>query len=120
MFTGLLSDVNQKNLEAGMNKETKEALEGSIKKWKEIVASTDAKDKGVANCPLCGLFARHDCTGCPVGDVSGTCGGSPYGEWISHHDNAHRLFSGSRHRALNCERCLQIAKEELAFLEGLR
>ena len=35
--------------------ETKEALEGAIKKWELIYANAGA-DEGVDNCPLCELF----------------------------------------------------------------
>ena len=101
-----------------MNAETLKALQGSIKKWQRIVASTEAEDKGVENCPLCGMFWSRGCGGCPVREATGltACRGSPYSEWstymISHPALAH-------HRIPGCKECLQLARAEIAFLVGL-
>lgn len=56
--------------------ETKEALEGAIKKWEKIYAGVGV-DEGVDNCPLCELFDDDDCTGCPVDYVTINAGESP-------------------------------------------
>lgn len=54
-----------------MDARTLEALKGSIQKWENIVAGTDA-DRGAENCALCAMFADNmddeggECEGCPV------------------------------------------------------
>jgi len=48
-----------------MNKETLEALKGSIEKWKKI-ATGKGVDEGWKNCPLCRLFIIDGCRNCPV------------------------------------------------------
>jgi len=53
-----------------MNKRTRTALEGSIKKWENIVALKGG-DNGVVNCPLCQEFYAgpedgESCDACPI------------------------------------------------------
>jgi hypothetical protein len=84
-----------------MTPETRTALEGSIEKWRGIVAGT-TKELGTKNCPLCQLFNQHaviwaelhpdedlqllnsgqprSCKGCPVEAVTALdgCEGTPY------------------------------------------
>lgn len=71
-----------------MDRRTRIALNGSIKKWERIVALEDG-DKGSSNCPLCAEFfsPRVDeeeyCERCPVRKKTGMsmCDGSPYAKW---------------------------------------
>jgi len=65
-----------------VNKETLEALKGSIEKWERIVYD-GARDRGAANCPLCKLFSSW-CDGCPVAEKTGlsSCEGTPYGAFV--------------------------------------
>lgn len=68
-----------------MDDETREALEGSIRKWEAIVAGTGT-DKGGRNCPLCQMFNRDNkthCVGCPVREHTGlaACRNTPYEPW---------------------------------------
>jgi hypothetical protein len=120
-----------------MDDKTREALEGSIKKWEAIVART-GKDRGAYNCPLCELFyncespheegvlPEHDmCWGCPVSTRTGqrACGHTPYPEWS---DEAARVYD-SDFRTLRMggwsattDKLLDLAKQELEFLKSLR
>ena len=105
-----------------MNKKTLKALNGSIKKWEEIVKSTDAEDNGTANCPLCITFS--DCNDCPVGNLtrsnySSGCQTTPYENWESHQQDVHEGTYPPLTRIKGCRKCLQIAKAELNFLRGL-
>lgn len=67
-----------------MDKETLEALRGSIQKWENIVAGTGVDD-GMDNCPLCQMFFDEDeiCTGCPVAieSTAPLCFNTPYSSW---------------------------------------
>lgn len=65
-----------------MDKETRQALEKSIGKWRRIVDETGF-DSGTENCALCKKFYLCGCDGCPVAEKTGRsdCDGSPYGEW---------------------------------------
>ena len=67
-----------------MEKETLEALKGSIWKWEKIVEGT-GRDEGVTNCPLCTIFYfnKEHCKDCPVYIKTGLsgCDGTPYEEW---------------------------------------
>lgn len=110
-----------------MDKQTKDALEGSILKWKRIVRSTKAEDDGTANCPLCELFYNpylidERCKGCPVNNSEHNvchkeCSGTPYDKWVDHLYHKH---GGQLNRQPYCKECLRLAKEELKFLESLR
>lgn len=68
-----------------MEKQTLEALQGSIRKWDRIM-SGESKDRGVLNCPLCMSFHKRDinwdltCDGCPVQEFTGWpgCVDTPY------------------------------------------
>src|SRR4051812_10552999 len=62
-----------------MDAETLEALKGSIRKWEAIVDGTGI-DEGWINCPLCRLFLKTGCAGCPVMEKTGieTCLATPY------------------------------------------
>lgn len=104
--------------------EIAEALEGSIRKWERIVASTEGEDDAGENCPLCML--QEDCEGCPVqidvGEANEDgegCDATPYYDWMEHHNLRHYI-GYPRHRQEGCDECLRLARAELAFLEGLR
>lgn len=64
-----------------MDRKTYDALVKSVAKWRKNVnvrhpfnAKTDAED-----CPLCQLFSRNRCNGCPVDNASGkACGNTPF------------------------------------------
>ena len=51
-----------------MNKHTLTALKASIKHWEENVAAENPKDSNAhgSSCPLCLVFNKETCTGCPV------------------------------------------------------
>ena len=102
-----------------MNTITLQALQGSIEKWQQIVASTKAEDQGGRNCPLCDMFWVGCCRGCPVSEATGMslCVGSPYAKWTTHMHSHSRSPSYHRHRG--CKECLRLAEAELAFLVGL-
>ena len=104
-----------------MNKQTLQALQGSIKKWQRIVVSTEAEDRGTVNCPLCDMFWYRGCGGCPVRAATGwsLCGGSPYTEWVAHMTGDHSHPGLPKHRHPDCKECLQLARAELDFLVGL-
>ena len=69
------------NINMKVSKETMKALNGSIKKWRDIV-SGKGTDEGGDNCPLCQMFPF--CEGCPVMDKTGEegCEKTPYCAWI--------------------------------------
>lgn len=97
-------------------RQTAEALEGSIEKWRKIVAGED-KDDGPDNCPLCHLFIDKDCWGCPVSQISEQprCSGTPHKNWCDHSDRKHDGVGQNL-----CSICTRLARKELKFLEGLR
>lgn len=99
-----------------MDKDTLEALKGSIKKWEGIVEGT-TRDEGTANCPLCQKFNTNEmkltekCRGCPVMIETRQigCAGTPYIEY----EDAVDEFGEDSVEAEG------IAKEELCFLQSL-
>lgn len=107
-----------------MDKETLQALKGSIKKWERIVKTTTAKDDGIHNCPLCKLFhstmsknyLSESCLACPIYNKTNVffCNETPYQEWTSHHNKTE-----DNHRYAGCKECLTLAKSELKFLKSL-
>lgn len=105
-----------------MDKDILIALEGSIKKWKEIVAGK-GKDLGSDNCPLCQLFDSY----CKIRDLNQKCiiyqktgdmdcDNTPYRKWARHHEGNHN-FNGPN--KIECSTCKQLAREELKFLKSL-
>ena len=101
-----------------MNAATLKALNGSITKWRKIVAGT-GEDRGGANCPLCKLFnspsSPKGCDGCPVREKTGSawCRGSPYQAWLATNAGKSEGTAITKH-----ERAL--AQKELDFLISLR
>ena len=98
-----------------MDKTTRKALEGSIRKWERIVAGTGI-DKGYDNCPLCHLFFKPPsdiplCNGCPVSEKTGwsSCGGTPYS-----------AYTNAALRDLESPEAKAAAQAELDFLRSLR
>lgn len=112
-----------------MDEKTREALEGSIRKWEAIVTGTDG-DKGRTNCPLCAMFftvpsaSSFLCGGCPVREKTRqtSCSGSPYTEWANHDCNYDEdAIDGEGVRVHDrCPECLRLATAELDFLKSLR
>lgn len=118
-----------------MNKKTKKALKGSIKKWQKIYNFLKYKrryterthnkllhlESGINNCPLCELFYKIDdvtdsfgCHLCPVKNRTGYnhCKDSPYYEF------RHRWY-GLRYGS-SLSNLKKYAKKELDFLKTLR
>ena len=62
-----------------MDAATLAALRGSIAKWRAIADGTGT-DQGPKNCPLCQVFLKNDCEGCPVSARTGAtgCSDTPY------------------------------------------
>lgn len=104
-----------------MDKQTLEALHGSIKKWEDIVAGK-AKDELNSNCLLCQLFRkdRYDCNECPV-DIKSErkkCQNTPLMDWELHYDYCHRKYTG-KYAHVVCPECKKLAQDELNFLRSL-
>jgi hypothetical protein len=96
-----------------MPTETRKALRSSISKWRRWAAGKMRRDEapGVSSCPLCGLFIKRLCIGCPVRERTGlpACEGTPYcvaaAQWAR----------SSRH----CPEFKSAAAKEVEFLESL-
>ena len=105
-----------------MTRKTLTALKGSILKWDRIVRSTEARDGGTSNCPLCKLFFNGgSCLKCPVYErthISG-CDCTPYEKWDLHIENDHDSVGYPRCRVQGCPECLRIACLERDFLKSL-
>lgn len=105
-----------------MPQATRDALLGSIEKWRAIVAGTDA-DYGSGNCPLCDMFIDRRCDGCPVDAAVGRagCSGTPYEAFVKAESAAGRSSKplGPPGGDPLVEAARDRAREELAFLEGL-
>lgn len=91
------------------DKETIEALIGSIKKWEDIILGKGA-DEGSANCPLCKKFILSSCDGCPVKEKTGRngCSASPWTNWFN------SRFENTSQRKVNSEN-IHLAYAELDF-----
>jgi hypothetical protein len=99
-----------------MDKRTLTALQGSIEKWKRVLAEEIVGD-GYEDCPLCALFhplsvdiglsSPDACNGCPVKEKTGKslCTGSPYEGYAEALDNE--------------EDTGEMAEAELDFLRSL-
>ena len=104
-----------------MHKYIRHAIEGSVKKWENILAGTGL-DKGVENCPLCKVFhsrtSKVFCEGCPVALKTGKrfCDDSPYEKWAYHQYDAH---SHEYDGGMKCKECARLARVELKFLKRL-
>ncbi len=105
-----------------MDERTREALEGSIEKWRAIERG-DGEDLGTSNCPLCRLFRENGCIDCPVREETGYigCHGSPYGAFMEAlHDaageDATRIDEAPLDEAPHLKR---LARDEREFLESL-
>ncbi len=102
-----------------MDEKTLEALNGSIEKWKKVVAGT-GKDNANSNCPLCQLYKGDPnfCNPCPVKAVTqkSGCMDTPYDKWDSHQGGVH---SSEFPRKIECGVCEDIAKKEVEFLKSL-
>ena len=98
-----------------MNTATRKALEGSIRKWRQIVAGTGV-DKNWENCPLCKMFIKNSCAGCPVRAAvrQPNCHGTPYEDFPS---VAQWSLRGGR---ATTKRARAAAQAELDFLISLR
>lgn len=107
-----------------MDEEDSAALEGSIKKWEEIVAGTGV-DECFENCPLCALENSRctdddeDCNGCVVKNRTGKsqCDGTPWEEWNEHQ---HTHLGNVWPYRVKCDECARLAQAELDFLKSLR
>ncbi len=99
------------------------SLDKAITKWRKIVTSTEAMDKGGENCALCQEFGKGGCWYCPAAlkVKQRNCGGTPYFSWVNHQSNSHnRTNITGFHREPYCRKCLALAKQELNFLISLK
>jgi len=93
-----------------------EAIEGSIAKWRKIVAGEE-RDRGINDCPLCEMYDVN-CSECPIGVKTGAkyCEGTPYIQWLEHQEV--KTCECSRLMA-SCPACKRAAEAMLRWLEGL-
>lgn len=102
-----------------MDTETREALEGSIRKW-EGVASGKKGERGTSDCPLCNKFFHQAeggyCVRCPVYARTGRpgCMESPWTNWI-----AASGWSAELGRCADTDAGRNAARAELDFLISL-
>ena len=69
-----------------MNRKTRKALLESIFiKWESIL-SCKGDENGSDDCPLCKMFLRKSCEGCPISTKTGLvyCENTPYGAWSAY------------------------------------
>lgn len=98
---------------------TKEALEGSIKKW-ELIVSGEGTDNGIYDCPLCKLFPYCN-DGCPIEyDGYGGCSNSEFRDWYCHLKDNHPVEFEKCNRRVLCDTCKEYAIAELEYLRSLR
>jgi hypothetical protein len=100
-----------------MDSRTLEALLLSIEHWRENEASpAEAASTGPDDCPLCELFLKDRCSGCPIANAVGDfgCRGTPYEAAVASRDAAKQ--SG---RDADQEAWRAAARAELEFLESL-
>jgi len=99
-----------------------EAINGNIKKWKNIKRGKGA-DEGI-DCPLCQLFFTNDCRGCPIYEQGGFpyCVATPWAKWSDHQRIYHDRMAGEGVGPLKilCSKCRSLAAEEIKFLKGVR
>jgi hypothetical protein len=99
-----------------MDNETRDALLGSIEKWKKIEEGT-GKDNGCDNCPLCKIFLVSACQGCPVHERTGLpiCYGTPYMVWTR------AVIADNRYGPYRATtpQLKELAHKEREFLESL-
>lgn len=111
-----------------MDHKTRQALEGSIRKWEQIVQGSES-DLGGQNCPLCAEFADKSgedaegneiggCFGCPVRKATGwdQCQHTPYSAWA----RATPWRGEKIGRRVEHEAQRWLARAELEFLRSLR
>lgn len=89
-----------------------QALDWSVEKWEAVVkyieeTGISVEDGGRKTCPLCDMFWHVECVGCPIPEVAdaGGCDNTPY-EQYTHYGIV--------------EDAIEIAREELKFLKGIR
>ena len=99
-----------------MDRKRRDALEGAIRKWENILA-IGGVDKGGENCILCILYGS-ECEGCPVFLDTGHdgCTYTPYEDWCNHHHLEHPC---EYPKAVKCPECARLAEEELNYLRKL-
>ena len=107
-----------------MSQEDLTPLEGSIKKWEDIVKGS-GEDDGVDNCPLCDEYLGmwpDVCKKCPVNlkTSSGLCANTPYYIWDQHHKHDHDNIHVPYRKVKSCPTCDTLAQAELDFLKSLR
>lgn len=95
------------------------ALDLSIEKWKDIVYRK-GQNLGFDNCALCHRFLNQptkECTGCVIFEHTHqrNCHGTPYTQF-----NTHVKLCEDCDEYDYCTSALELAKEEMAFLESLK
>ena len=99
-----------KAIKAGMD-----PLSLSIRKWEDILYRS-ASDFGGKNCALC---LTGSCENCIISYHTGLpeCRGTPYEQWIHHHQIEHHNQFPVK---IRCPKCVELVKQEIKFLKDLR
>jgi len=110
-----------------MTPEAQKALVESIVKWEKNTKVQELGEIsiGTKSCPLCVLYWRKGCEGCPIAKATGThsCIGTPYDlvvKWIDR-KNVWKIYNADDFAEENVllEQFRAIAEEEVKFLQSL-
>ncbi len=99
-----------------LDKKTKLAMGDSLVMWLRISRSRQ-DDQGVLNRPLCKLFYKVDCEGCPIKEKTNRtkCLSTPYDHWVKHHEFEHPVETRKFGFKVYCSECKEIARDMFDF-----
>ncbi len=128
-MSGIIEDVikrkNREFKDRVVKLEADLALEKSINKWQDIVRGVGG-DRAARDCALCKLHSSgFGCGECIIKKDTGFngCKGTPYVEFLEHHDAEHKQpyeVWERDGREVQCEKCVVLSVRVLDNLKRLR
>lgn len=102
-----------------MNIEAEKALRASIRKW-DLIAKGEMGSDGTFNCPLCQVFYKKNCKGCPVHEHTkkSCCENTPYEAWGELQQDVD-FVSKKEGEFAKSELAFAVARSEASFLRAL-
>lgn len=95
--------------------EVRTALIASISRWEKKAQGLEIHETGMQTCPLCGLFIKNECMGCPIYEDTKV----PYCVYTPYEDYHRHVWTSDATSDTFVPITKELAQREVSYLKSL-